>query len=67
MLEAHLAHQPYVAGETFTMGDIPVGAVAHRWLEIPAIERPPFVALRAWRARLEQRLGFRSHVQLPLS
>ena len=67
MLDAHLAREPFVAGSFFTMGDIPVGAVAHRWLEIPAIERPPFAALRAWRARLEQRPDFRSHVQLPLS
>ena len=67
MLDAHLTTQPYVAGEAFTMGDIPVGAVAHRWLEIPDIERPPFAAVRAWRARLAERPGFRAHVMLPLS
>ena len=67
VLEAHLAGQPYVAGAAFTMGDIPVGAVAHRWLEIPGIERPPFAAIRAWRARLAERAGFRSHIQQPLS
>jgi len=67
VLEAHLASQSYVAGAAFTMGDIPAGAVAHRWLEIPSIERPPFEAIRAWRARLAERAGFRTHVQLPLS
>jgi glutathione S-transferase len=67
VLDAHLARQPYVAGAAFTMGDIPVGTVAHRWLVIPAIERPPFDAIRAWRARLAERAGFRAHVQLPLS
>jgi glutathione S-transferase len=67
VLESHLATQPFVAGSVFTMGDIPVGAVAHRWLEIPDIERPPFTAIRAWRARLAERAGFRAHVQLPLS
>jgi len=67
VLDAHLAAQPYVAGATFTIGDIPVGAVAHRWLEIPNIGRPPFTAIRAWRARLAERAGFRAHVQLPLS
>lgn len=67
MLDAHLKAQPYVAGEAFTMGDIPVGATAHRWLEIPGIERPPFAAVRAWRERLAGRAGFRNHVQLPLS
>jgi glutathione S-transferase len=67
LLDAHLATQPYVAGDGFTMGDIPVGALAHRWLEIPDIERPPFAAVRAWRARLAERQGFRAHVLRPLS
>jgi glutathione S-transferase len=67
ILDAHLAARPYVAGDTFTMGDIPVGALAHRWLEIPGIERPPFAAVRAWRARLAERPAFRTHVMLPLS
>lgn len=67
LLDTHLASQPYVAGEMFTMGDIPVGAVVHRWLELPGIERPPFPAVRAWRTRLAQRSAFRRHVMLPLS
>ena len=67
LLDAHLATQPYVGGDRFTMGDIPVGATAHRWLEIPGIERPEFSAVRAWRSRLAQRDGFRAHVMLPLS
>jgi glutathione S-transferase len=67
VLDAHLTERPYVAGAAFTMGDIPVGAVAHRWLEIPGIERPPLAAVRAWRARLAGRPGFRTHIQLPLS
>jgi glutathione S-transferase len=67
LLDAHLATQAFVAGERFTMGDIPVGAVAHRWLEIPGIDRPPFAAIRAWRARLADRSAFRTHVMLPLS
>lgn len=67
VLDAHLTSQPYVAGGAFTMGDIPVGATAHRWLEIPGIDRPPFEAVRAWRERLAEREGFRAHVELPLS
>ncbi|HEX7235930.1 MAG TPA: glutathione S-transferase [Gammaproteobacteria bacterium] len=66
LLDEHLAGQPYVAGDAFTMGDIPVGATAHRWLEIPGIDRPPLAAVRAWRARLAERQAFRTHVQLPL-
>jgi glutathione S-transferase len=67
LLDEHLGSRPYVAGEAFTMGDIPVGATAHRWLEIPGIDRPPLTAVRAWRARLAERGAFRDHVQLPLS
>jgi len=67
LLDAHLQTQPYVAGEAFTMGDIPAGAVAHRWLEIEGIERPPLAAVTAWRDRLAKRPAFRRHVMLPLS
>ena len=67
LLDEHLTGSPYVAGDVFTMGDIPVGATAHRWLEIPGIARPALAAVRAWRARLAERPGFRKHVQLPLS
>jgi glutathione S-transferase len=67
LLDSHLAARHYVAGAAFTMGDIPVGAVAHRWLEIPGIERPSFTAVRSWRSRLAERAAFRTHVQLPLS
>jgi glutathione S-transferase len=67
LLDAHLATHAYVAGASFTIGDIPVGTIAHRWLEIPDIERPPLTALREWRARLAERPGFKAHVMLPLS
>ena len=67
LLDAHLAEQPFVAGNAFTMGDIPVGATAHRWLEVVGIERPKLAAVRAWRDRLAERPAFRRHVMLPLS
>ena len=67
LLDAHLAAQPFVAGHAFTMGDIPVGATAHRWLEVAGIERPELAAVRAWRDRLAERPAFRRHVMLPLS
>jgi glutathione S-transferase len=66
-LDGHLETQPYVAGAHFTMGDIPVGAVVHRWLALPGVERPPLRALRAWYERHVERAGYRAHVLLPLS
>lgn len=55
LLDAHLAERPYVAGQTFTMGDIAAGAAAHRWLNLPtAREKRPH--LERWhRALLERR------------
>lgn len=35
ILDAHLEGKHYVAGKTFTIGDIGVGCVAHRWLGLP--------------------------------
>lgn len=67
LFEAHVARQPFVAGAEFTMGDICVGTMVHRWLEIEGIERPAFPAAHAWRARLAARPAFRTHVMLPLS
>ena len=67
MLDRELARQPYVAGERFSMGDIPVGAVIYRWLAIPGIERPELPALKGWQERLAARPAFRRHVMLPLS
>jgi len=67
ILDGHLRAQPFVAGDVFTMGDIPVGAVVHRWLALPGVDRPALPALQAWHARLTERPAFRSHVMLPLS
>ncbi|HEX5048611.1 MAG TPA: glutathione S-transferase family protein [Gammaproteobacteria bacterium] len=66
-LDGELRAQPYVAGSRFTMGDIPVGAVVHRWLALPGVERPAFPALEAWYDRLVERPAYRAHVMLPLS
>jgi glutathione S-transferase len=66
-LDGELRAQPYVAGSQLTMGDIPVGAVVHRWLALPGVERPAFPALRAWYDRLVERPAYRAHVMLPLS
>jgi glutathione S-transferase len=66
MLDAHLAGRTYITGAQFNMGDIPMGAATHRFLNMP-IERPPLPALQAWYDRLLQRPAFRTHVALPLS
>jgi len=67
ILDRHLRREPFVGGARFTMGDIPVGAVAYRWLALQGVERPEFPATVAWQARLAERSAFCNHVMLPLS
>ena len=66
MLDGHLGRKPYVAGASFTMGDIPIGCEVQRWMRVP-IERPALPHLEAWFARLRQRAPFLKFVDQPLS
>ena len=61
VLDAHLAGNAYVAGDRFSMGDIPPGAAAHRW-QIFDQPGPATPYVDAWLARLAEREGFRRHV-----
>jgi glutathione S-transferase len=66
MLDAHLARQPYVLGDSLTVADIPVGVAAYRWYALP-VEHAKLPNLRAWYERLTQRPAFVQHVMLPLT
>ena len=66
MLDRTLSDKPFVAGATFTMGDIPIGCEVQRWLRVP-IERPSQPHLEAWFERLRERLPFRKIVDQPLT
>ena len=66
MLDAHLAGSPFVAGDRFTMGDIPIGCHFHLWLSLP-IERPAHANLQAWFKRLSERPAYRKIVLIPIS
>jgi glutathione S-transferase len=48
------------------MGDIPVGAMYHRYRAL-GVERRSDRNLTAWYERLKQRESYRAHVMLPLS
>ncbi|MGI9302328.1 MAG: glutathione S-transferase family protein [Gammaproteobacteria bacterium] len=63
-LDAHLTDNDYVAGKTFTMGDIPVGAACYRYHNM-AIDRPKLPNVEAWYARLQQRPAYQEHVMIP--
>lgn len=66
ILDAQLAKHPFVAGEQFTWGDIPVAAAAQRYLNLP-IDRPNLKNLEAWYARIRERPGFKKWIDLPLA
>lgn len=64
--EGLLAGRKYLAGDSFTMGDIPLGCHVQLWMRLP-IERPAHPGLTAWFERLCARPAFRKVVDLPLS
>jgi len=66
VLEAHLTRHPYVAGEEFTLGDIPVGCAVYRYLHMP-IARPDLPALAAYHKRLLARPAYARTVAVGVS
>ena len=66
MLDAALAGSDYVAGASFTVGDIPVGIAAYRWYRLD-IEREDFPNLERWYGRLTERPAYREHIMKPLA
>lgn len=61
-----LATQPFLSGEQFGMGDIPLGSFIYAWFEMP-IERPSQPHLQAWYERLKARPAYREAVMTDLT
>ncbi len=53
---------PYITGADFTVGDIPVGLVVHRWHRLQ-FERPAYPAVAAYYELLSQRPAYMRHVR----
>jgi len=66
MLDAHLADRPWVIGDAFSMGDIPIGCIVQRWFNVPA-KRPPLPHVEAFYKRLQARPAFKQIVDGPLT
>lgn len=65
ILDAHLATREFMAGSSFTMGDIPVACSVDRWYKLPlAREAHPHV--ERWYGALSVRKGAQQVVQLAL-
>jgi len=67
ILNGELAHTPYVAGESFSYGDIPVALNTYRyWTVVP--EHPPLPHVRRWYDAVSARPAFQDHIAVvPLS
>jgi glutathione S-transferase len=65
ILDTHLATQPYVGGDRFTLADIAVGISAHRWFSL-GVQRPVMPALEGWYERISGRRGFQNVRAIPL-
>jgi glutathione S-transferase len=61
ILDTQLAKTPYVAGDSFCMGDIPLAIMTHRYLYLFP-EHPPLRNLRRWYDLLAARPAFADHV-----
>jgi glutathione S-transferase len=67
ILDAQLGKTAYVAGEQFSMGDIPVGVMTYRFRQL-CPDRPALNNLERWYAALQKRPAFKEHVEsIPLS
>jgi len=66
ILDAQLAKTAYVAGDAFSMGDIPVGVFGYRFHALVK-ERPPLPHFERWFAAISARPAFRDHIlSMPL-
>lgn len=66
ILNRELGKTPYVAGDDFSFGDLPLAATAQRWFNLP-IERPALKAVDAWYQKVKERPGFKRWADLPLA
>jgi glutathione S-transferase len=66
ILDAQLAKTAYVAGDTFSMGDIPVGIFGYRFHALVP-DRPPLPHFERWYQALAARPAFQDHIlSMPL-
>jgi len=65
-LNEQLSERRYLAGNRFTMGDIPSAVAIHRWYELD-IHRPELLHLRRWYEAMRQREAFQTVVMTPMS
>jgi glutathione S-transferase len=66
ILDTRLSDRTFVAGESFSIGDIPAATTVHRWYALD-IHHPELPNLRRWYDLMKQRRHFQEVVMTPLS
>jgi len=66
LLDRHLARQPFMAGDSLAMADIPIACEVHRWWGLPQ-PRPAWPHLERWYAGWLAMPASRGVLDLPLS
>jgi glutathione S-transferase len=65
-MDAQLSKTTYLAGDDFTIGDIPLGITAYRWF-VMDMEREDYPNLKRWYDALTTRKAFQDAVMNPLA
>ena len=66
MLDSRLSDRTFLAGESFSFGDIPAATTVHRWYALD-IHHPELPNLQRWYDLMKQRRPFQEVVMTPLS
>ncbi|MBI1993630.1 MAG: glutathione S-transferase [Deltaproteobacteria bacterium] len=66
IVDDQLAEASYLAGNEFSIGDIPLGVWVYRWYNLP-ISRPDFKNLKGWYERLCRREPYKTHIMIPVT
>lgn len=66
VLDAHLEDSEFVAGAELGVGDVALGPVVYRWLNIE-IEHPDLPNLGRWHDRLARRPAYQKTVMVPFT
>lgn len=64
IVDQHLGSNQYMAGEAFSMGDIPLGTLMYRYFTMD-IDRPALPNVQAWLGRMQEREAYQHNVMLP--
>ena len=66
ILDDQLKSSTWVAGDHFTIADLPLALIAFRWFNLP-IEREEFQHLSRWFKQIELRPGYIKYASAPLT